>query len=181
MPLIGYVLTLTSGLAVVLFAVVQYRRDLRLTKLIVQIAAVALIFAAVVYFLGLPGDIVAKGPAEDQQFLVAVSAIYVFIVLGMLAEGFYNWLDKPKAKRRRQFDWGATLKPIFVSPILLIPTMAAFQNAHIDLMKLDFPRLMILLTAFEKGFLWRHYLAKTTGVAKTADTSATAAKAAAAS
>ena len=57
-------------------------------------------------------------------------------------------------------DWGGTLKPLFVSPIVLIPTIAAFQQANIDLMKLDFPRLMILLTAFEKGYLWRSYLTK---------------------
>jgi hypothetical protein len=56
------------------------------------------------------------------------------------------------------------VKPLFVSPLILIPTVAAFQNAKIDLTKLGFAWLMILLTAFEKGFLWRHYLKKREGV-----------------
>jgi len=162
MPLIGYVLTLISGLAVILFAALQYRKDSRLGKLIAQIAAVVLILAAVVRFLGLPGKVIPKGPEENQQFLAAMAAIYVAIVLGMLAEGFYKWFGKSKAQRRRKFDWGATIQPLFVSPIVLIPTIGAFQNANIDLMNLGFPSLMILLTAFEKGFLWRHYLAKST-------------------
>jgi hypothetical protein len=160
MPLVGYALVAISSLALVLFAVLQYRQDHQSGKLIVQVAALGLVLSAVVYFLRLPSQVIPKGPNENQDFLVAVAAIYVSIVLGMLAEGFYNWLDKPKPKRRGKLDWGVTLKPLFVSPILLIPTIAAFQNANIDLMKLDFPRLMILLTAFEKGFLWRHYLAK---------------------
>ena len=165
MPAIGYILTLISGLAVILFAVIQYRKDSRPGKLIAQIAAVSLIFAAVVYFLGLPGKIIAKGPEENQKFLAAIAAIYLSIVLGMLAESFYKWFGQSKARRRRQFDWGATIQPLFVSPILLIPTIGAFQNANIDLMNLGFPSLMILLTAFEKGFLWRHYLSKSTDAA----------------
>jgi hypothetical protein len=160
MPLIGYILTVISGVAVIVFAALQYQRDSRPGKLITQIAAVVLILSAVVYFLGLPGKLIPKGPEENQKFLAAIAAIYVSIVLGMLAESFYKWFGKPKAKRRRKFDWGPTIQPLFVSPILLIPTIGAFQNANIDLMNLGFPSLMILLTAFEKGFLWRHYLAK---------------------
>jgi hypothetical protein len=174
MPLTGYLLTLISGLAIALFAILQYRKSRQLTSLIVQLAAVAFIFAAVLHFFGLPSTLRPKGPEEDQNFEVAVAAIYVSIVLGMLAEGFYSWLDKPG--RRRKFEWGATVKPLFVSPILLIPTIAAFQNAKIDLMELDFPRLMILLTAFEKGFLWRHYLAKATESAKAKGQSETTGK-----
>jgi len=165
MPLLGYVLTVISGIAVILFAIFQFRKDLRLGKLIAQIAAVGLVFAAVVHFLGLPGELISKGPEENQKFLADIAAIYVSIVLGMLAESFYKWFGRTKAKRRRQFDWGATIQPLFVSPILLIPTIAAFQNANIDVMNLGFPSLMILLTAFEKGFLWRHYLAKSTEAA----------------
>ena len=165
MPLFGYVLTVISGLAVIVFAVVQYRKDSRPARLIAQIAAVVLIFAAVVHYLGLPGTLISKGSEDNQKFLAAITAIYVSIVLGMLAESFYKWFGEPKSKRRRNFDWGATIQPLFISPILLIPTIAAFQNANIDVMNLGFPSLMILLTAFEKGFLWRHYLTKSTEAA----------------
>ena len=166
MPQIGYVLVLVSGLAIMIFAALQFRRDRRWPKLLLQCAVVAFIFAAIVHFFSWPNQVISKGPEDDQTFLAAVIAIYLCSVFGMLAEAFYNYLDKSKTERKGSFDWGATLKPLFVSPILLIPTIGAFQNANIDLMKLDFPRLMILLTAFEKGFLWRHYLVKRTEAVK---------------
>ena len=82
---------------------------------------------------------------------------------GMLAEAAYSWLDKTPAQRRKARDWLGMLKPLCVSPLILIPTVGSFQSANIDLARLGLPWVMILLTAFEKGFLWRFYLKKHQG------------------
>jgi hypothetical protein len=164
-PIFGYAVVLISGLLLALLSVQQYRERGAGTQLVLQLAGIAAYLAGILYFFGLPGTLVAKGPDQDQRFLAAVAVLYVFVLLGMVAQSFYSWFDKSPAQRRGKFDWGPTIKPILISPIVLIPTVAGFQNANIDLTRLGFPWLMILLTAFEKGFLWRHYLAKTTAEA----------------
>ena len=161
MPIGGYYLIGSFALLLAIPAAVQFVQRKKWLQLGIVLVATASYFAAVLYFLGWPGtSVVGKGPEENTRFWAAVTILMICIVLGMMAEAAYSWLDNPPAKRRKAFDWLGMIKPIFVSPLILIPTIAAFQNAQIDLVRLGFPWLMIMLTAFEKGFLWRYYLKK---------------------
>ena len=46
---------------------------------------------------------------------------------------------------------------MFAAPIILIPLLAAFQGADIDLAKLTTPRIMMFCVAFQNGFFWKEF------------------------
>lgn len=175
MPVLGYLVVIVSALFLAFLAIRNRKENRAPTKLGIQLLCITLYFVVLVHFFGLRGSLVAKGADESNRFWVAIASLYVLTTLGIVAESLYSRLDdsrldKARSRRQRKTEWGSTIKPILISPMLLIPTVAAFQNANIDLTRLGFPWLMIMLTAFEKGFLWRSYLAKTAATAKLDET-----------
>ncbi len=163
MPTGGYYLVGAMGLVLVLLAVLQYLRRKNPIQLGIVLLSIGAYLALVAYLHQQPLSVEAKGPEEGPRFWATIAALLVCIILGMLADAMYSWLGKTPAQRRKPIDWPSMIKPLFISPLILIPTVGAFQNAKIDLTRLGFAWLMILLTAFEKGFLWRHYLRKPVG------------------
>lgn len=113
----------------------------------------------------------AKGP-EDTKFLAVAVALYVCMILGMVAETLYAHLDQPG--RRRKLQWAALLKPLLLSPMVFMPLVASLQSADVDLTRLDAARLMLFLVAFESGFLWKGYLARRAAELSNAKASAAA-------
>ena len=78
--------------------------------------------------------------------------------MGMIAQYLYSWLGQPPSKRKtKRFDMGLFIAPIFTSPIVFIPLLAALQNAVVDLQNLTTPKMMLFLVAFENGFFWKEY------------------------
>jgi hypothetical protein len=80
------------------------------------------------------------------------------MLLGMAAEYLYHYLDSKSEERK--FDWASFIKPFLVSPLVFVPLAASLQNANIDSSRVDIPRLMVCLVAFENGFLWRGYFTR---------------------
>jgi hypothetical protein len=78
------------------------------------------------------------------------------MLLGMAAQYGYNRFEQPKAERKA-FDFGLFIAPIFASPIIFIPLLAALQNADLDLTRLTTPKMMVFFVAFENGFFWKEY------------------------
>lgn len=97
--------------------------------------------------------VIAKGPRED---LLLASALYLCMLLGMFSQFLYRHFERPKRWRTR-WDCGVFLAPIFASPIVFIPLLAAFQGAGIDLKQLTAARLMIFFVAFQNGFFWKEF------------------------
>jgi Ca2+/Na+ antiporter len=125
------------------------------------ISLVFLVAAAVVlYFLFFSSSAIEpKGNSGNDIYFIII--LYFCMVLGMLAERGYAHYTTPGNKRkRRKFDIGPILMPLFTSPIIFIPLYAALQNADVDIMKLTAPRLMVFFVAFENGFFWKGYLEK---------------------
>ena len=82
--------------------------------------------------------------------------LYLCMLLGMAAQYAHNRFFLPKAQRP-EFDFGLFLAPIFASPIIFIPLLAAMQNAEVDLAQLTVPKMMVFFVAFENGFFWKEY------------------------
>ena len=78
------------------------------------------------------------------------------MLLGMLAQYGYNYFVTPKSDRKA-FDLGVFIAPVFASPVVFIPLLAALQNADIDLTALTIPRMMVFLVAFQNGFFWKDF------------------------
>jgi len=94
----------------------------------------------------------AKGP----QDLVLAFALYVCMLAGIIAQFLYRRFERPQPKRPA-WDWGLFLAPVFASPIVFIPLLAAFQTSEVKLEQLTAPRLMVFFVAFQNGFFWKEF------------------------
>jgi hypothetical protein len=111
------------------------------------------IFLYVLFGFPKPTETIAKSGSSGPAVAVA---LFVCMLLGMLAQYAYNYLIAPKTDRKA-FDVGVFIAPVFASPIVFIPLLAAFQNADIDLAALTIPRMMVFLVAFQNGFFWKDF------------------------
>lgn len=92
-----------------------------------------------------------KGDQPSQWALIVV--LYFVMLLGMASNYLYARFSAT-ASTRPPFDVLNFIAPIFVSPIVFIPLLGAFQNADIDF---TLPKLMIFLVTFENGFFWKEF------------------------
>ncbi|SRR6266852_6403181 len=163
MNLFETALILLSGVMLVIFVIWGYRRWRNWWSLAMNLAALVLYGLFLHYVFGFPALATAapKGPGSGD-FLVLALALYVCMVAGMGAEYLYHYLEVDDPSRRR-FEVGTFLKPFLVSPMVFMPLVTSLQNANIDLSRFDAARLMVFLVAFENGFLWRGYFARSSG------------------
>jgi hypothetical protein len=137
-----------------LFVLILYYflKNRRWQTALLQLALLGLAFLLVYYFFLAPKPPTSRGANSPDLYVVIV--LYVFMLLGMLAQYLYSRLEQPQATRPR-FDLGLFLAPVFASPMIFIPLLAALQNANLDLQHLTTPRIMVFLVAFENGFFWK--------------------------
>ena len=155
----SHLLTLITGislLGLLILAGIRARSTKNWRLFGIQTAAILLFALFLHAILGFPvpqPDASARGGSSEISFVII---LYAFMLLGMLAQYGFHFFEKPKAKRE-PFDIGRFLAPVFASPIIFVPLLAALQNANLDLTALDAPRLMLFLVAFENGFFWKDY------------------------
>src|SRR5215831_10868118 len=157
----------TATTAIVLSAAVltgwvvyrQFRQPRRVT-LVASLVALGIYLAALHWTFGFPSVVGAEsksGETTAPVFPAIVLYMYVAMVLGMVSEYLYNYLDAGHSERG--FDLGSLIKPVLVSPLVFIPLASSLQTASVDL-TLGIPRFMLFLVAFENGFLWRGYFSR---------------------
>ncbi len=120
---------------------------------LIAIAAFAVFLNRLFGFPSSPTGIVAMGKSDD--FLLA-GALFISMLAGMISQFLYRRFERPQ-RLRPNWDWGMFIAPVFASPIVFIPLLAAFQNANIDLKELTAPRLMIFFVAYQNGFFWKEF------------------------
>jgi hypothetical protein len=85
---------------------------------------------------------------ESTPPLRAVSGMLVCVILGVLARYLFYM-------QKGQFSWLDLLKPVCISPIVLLPLMGSLQgSAGIN----DTQLVSLLLLAFQNGFFWQSVL-----------------------
>lgn len=131
-------------------------RDRKWMTFIFQFVALILCFLFLHQFFGFPtiSQATPKGKGNQEIYLVIV--LYFFMLLGMAAHYAYTHFEQPQRKRRK-FDFGLFFAPVFASPIIFIPLLAALQNADLDLTHPTAPKIMVFFVAFENGFFWKDY------------------------
>ncbi len=118
---------------------------------VILLACVAFLWR---FFGFLTPEPVARGDNNEVYFIIV---LYVIMVLGMLASYAFQHFSKEKAGRK-EWDFGLFLAPVFVSPVIFIPLLTAFQQAAATQQAGgDSPRMMMFLVAFQNGFLWKEY------------------------
>jgi hypothetical protein len=149
-------MTLLTGLSLAALAALSIYRFIKEKNwrlFIMQMVALALCFWFLRALFGFP--IVAPTPRGGQDVYLVI-ILYICMLLGMVAHYAYTHFEQPK-RRRTKFDVGLFIAPIFASPIIFIPLLAALQNADIDLTQLTVPKTMVFFVAFENGFFWKEY------------------------
>jgi uncharacterized membrane protein YfcA len=133
--------------------------------LFVELLAILAIAVFLRYLFGfpIPSATYAKSPSSDWAIAIA---LFVCMLLGMFAQYLYGHFASPKAMRK-EFDWGIFVAPVFASPIVFVPLLAALQNADIDLTHLTASRMMVFLVAFQNGFFWKEHFDRQRREAKT--------------
>jgi hypothetical protein len=99
------------------------------------------------------GQLTPKSAQDEQLYLII--ALYLFMILGMLAHYGYTRFSQP-AKIRKKFNLGYFLAPVLVSPIVFFPLLTILQSANIDVESLNV-KLMFFCIAFENGFFWKEF------------------------
>src|SRR5437879_1301870 len=70
-----------------------------------------------------PETVTAKGKAGTTP--AAATLLYSFMLLGMVFRYLHRHFSEPEAKRPK-IDWGVLVAPVFASPVVFIPLLAAF-------------------------------------------------------
>jgi len=143
-----------SLLVLTALAVTRFIKNKNWPPFILQMAA--LIFCGVLFrrLFGFPGIAPAARGAQDVYLVIV---LYICMLLGIAVHYAYSRFEQPKRKRPK-FDFGLFIAPIFASPIIFIPLLAALQNADIDLAQLTVPKTMVFFVAFENGFFWKGFV-----------------------
>ena len=152
-------LTFLAGLSLLgLFAIALYKalrfKTWRVFAFHLVILVVCFGFLYALFDFPFVDELTSRGSGENEIYLVIL--LYFFMILGMACQAFYVHFEQPRKKRKKKkFDFGSFVAPVFASPIVFIPLMAAMQNADIDLSELTLPRMMVFFVAFENGFFWK--------------------------
>lgn len=139
-PLVTYLLVAAAALFAALIIV-----ELLTTRAIQRFIVQAIGLTAVILLLHYTTDF----PQPRRQFggasiLVLVGGMFACVVLGMIARYFFYM--------RRPFSWRSFLKPLFVSPIVLLPLLGTVQSAaEIEVMQ----SISFGVLAFQNGFFWQ--------------------------
>jgi hypothetical protein len=88
----------------------------------------------------------AFGSTAGLSQLLTVALMFVAILLGIVATYFFN-LSGP-------FSWKDFLRPIAVSPLVLLPLIGSIQGAELQQIQV----ICILIIAFQNGFFWQQVL-----------------------
>jgi hypothetical protein len=148
-------LCLGAILAIEVYRAIKTRSGRHLAFALVVLVAFS-IFLHQLFGFPFPSQIVAKGGNSD---LAVAVALFICMLLGMGAQFIHGHFIVPRAERK-PFDIGLFVAPVFASPIVFIPLLAALQNADIDLTNLTIPRMMVFLVAFQNGFFWKDFFDK---------------------
>lgn len=92
----------------------------------------------------------AFGPTRDGlSTYVSITLVFVSSMLGIVARYAFFLRDK--------FNWGGILRPLCITPLVMLPTIGLFQQGE-ELHGLQI--LSLSLLAFQNGFFWKAVLEK---------------------
>ncbi len=143
-PFMTYALALFMAIYAVVLAVDLFRRrDLRRT--ILQSVALAAAFLVLHLTVGFPKPVLAFGGASP---VVAVAVTFVCVVMGIAADSVYRLGEAP-------FSWLVALRPLVISPIVLLPLLGTIPEAsEVGYLQL----ICFAILGFQNGFFWRKVL-----------------------
>lgn len=158
MPLPLTITVAVAMLALISIGATRARRTGEWAGFLLETLGLAVFALSLYWLFGFPLPEPAATSKGPQESFILVAVLFVCMILGMLAQAFYEHFSLARPKRvRKTLDWGLFFAPVCASPIVFIPLMVALQNADIDLKALTVPRMMMFFVAFQNGFFWKEH------------------------
>jgi hypothetical protein len=127
-------------------------RRRRWTVALVEVASLVAVVVGLHEAVGFPTTRISFGGASPG---LAIAIMLICVVAGIAANGvFYS--------NNQALSWRSTLKPIVISPIVLLPLLGSIQGSS-RFQTLQLVSLACL--AFQNGFFWKAILDKTSSKA----------------
>lgn len=137
--------------AAALFEVVGFLRDRRAVPFLISLIVIGAMALAALLWVPEPApDRSVFGAADEGGFsvMIAVAAMFVAIGLGIVARYVFD-------AEKDTFDWFALLRPMVISPILLLPLIGTLDNGELQPLQI----LSLAILSFQNGFFWQKVLA----------------------
>ena len=99
--------------------------------------------------------LISKGGSHNHFLYLFL--LYISMIFGMFCQFWYKKYSLPK-KERKKLDYATFIRPIFISPLIFMPIMSAFNNIKLDLSNITNGNIMTLFIAFQNGFFWKEIL-----------------------
>lgn len=113
----------------------------KIKRTLLEVAILAVIVVILRLTTGFPATRTSFG---SESPALALFVICFGTILGMVAQYFFYLKGK--------FSWRAFLKPLFISPMILLPLVGSIQGAtRFETMQI----LSIGFLAFQNGFFWQ--------------------------
>ncbi len=140
-PIFTYIVLASMGGALLVF-LMEFARSRQLNSLLAQCGVLLTAFLVLNVTTGFPQ------PSGRQAFggaspLGAIGLMFVCVMVGMMAR--YTFYLK------KSFSWLSLLKPLCISPIVLLPLIGSVQSNQ-DLESIQLISFAFL--AFQNGFFW---------------------------
>ncbi len=124
-----------------LIVIVELALTRAVKRFLIQVAAIAVLFLLLRVTTGFPTPKTAFGGVSP---VVAIGVMFLCTVLGIAARYLF-YLRGP-------FSWGAFLKPLVISPMVLLPLIGSVQGAsQVESIQL----ISFGVLSFQNGFFWR--------------------------
>jgi hypothetical protein len=142
---INYGLATSLALAVLL-GLIDYFHRRSWPRLLISVVALLVIALALRITTGFPF------PESRQAFggvaspMLAVALMFVGVILGIAATYVFNLTSS--------FSWPDFLRPLVVSPLVLLPLIGSLQGAALEPVQL----VCFTVLAFQNGFFWQQVL-----------------------
>lgn len=142
-PMITYFLITFLGLFS-LFIIIELIISRAVKRFVIQALLVLAVIAVLRVTTGFPATRVAFGGVAP---LVAIGIMFACTLIGITAHYFFYLKGK--------FAWGTFLKPLIISPIVLLPLIGSVQGSS-DIAPIQMIAFGVL--AFQNGFFWKEVL-----------------------
>lgn len=125
-----------------LFVIIDFFQKKNFKRLLIEIT-VAIVLLAVIYLTGRNDGLIPFGEESAPNPLPMIFLLLFFVVIGMIANYFFH-LQAP-------FSWLTFIKPIFISPIVLLPIIGAIDYENLG----PIQQVSLAFLAFQNGFFWK--------------------------
>ena len=130
-----------AALVITILSELLIKRDLK--RFLVEIGLIAAATAILNFTVGFPESVQSFGGVSP---VAAIGIMFVCVILGIA--GRYMFSQSKNSK----FSWYSFAKPLFISPIVLLPLIGSIQ-ATTSIAPIQMISLAIL--AYQNGFFWK--------------------------